>query len=308
MIPVDEDFMDSLLLKVMPELKKSTANDDLKFEANPNLGEGTATKEELKQRNTLISPNEDFYNKFKKLLLNKEQLAEDKIKAVDDSIDSLMKDAQDKVQSSDETRYQSGYDDMNTTLKDDYKVKVPKQEEDQPRLNSILRQQLMNIEDAYLVLRGRLRQIINITDVNSYYASVTPTSTIKKAINKSSWTPCMKEASKENPDMDEEELREYCENINSTDSAFKDNNNRLDQLGMFGWVESQKAGWLEAGLFGAATLTLAIEVDWVTMEDSDVCEYCQDNADNSPWSILEIPEEHYGGRCKLVVAGVEFDA
>ncbi|MBZ2167000.1 hypothetical protein [Methanobacterium spitsbergense] len=308
MVAIDELTLDVLITKAVNNNNQTNTSDKPTFEPNENFGEGTPTKDELDYRGDLTGYLETIYDKTVKFLLDKETLPEDKIKTIDIFITSFIKEAQGRVEPLIKDRYQEGYDGMNSTLKG-YDVKPPKQKSKQPRLDSILRQQLMNIEDIGLVLRGRIRQIFNMDDINSYYASITQSSAKTKAVTiPSTWTQCMKDASKDHPEMTEIELREYCENLGSANSAFNDSQNRLDILGMFGWVESQKTGWLEAGLFAAATLTLAIDVDWVTVGDDSVCEYCQDNEDNNPWSITNIPEEHYGGRCKLVVAGVEFDA
>ena len=297
MVQIDETILETFILasgltvKEIQELNLTTQSVTPTFKPNPNLGEGTASKDEVDYRQKIIDGLKPIDKRFKELKDTK--LSPDQ---VIDEIDTLcaeyIKDTQAIVTKQVTARYQDGYNKMN-----DYILKAgvhaPTQDPIQPRLQSILRQQLQNIEDIGLRLRGRLRQIVNIKDVWSYYQQkpidLTQTLTddegeyyidpkTKKKIYISSWD-------------------------DDSDSAISDAQNNSDSLGLYGFIVGYNSGFLESGLYASALVTgagtLLIKIPWVTVGDENVCDECESLESEGPFSIWDYPAyPHFGCRCE----------
>lgn len=79
---------------------------------------------------------------------------------------------------------------------------------------------------------------------------------------------------------------------NAENTAFNHQSIIADKIGMFGSVEAEKQGQLDA-YYDEIVL-----IPWVTSEDDSVCGDCEDNKANGPYKPSEFPEPpHYGCRC-----------
>ena len=66
-----------------------------------------------------------------------------------------------------------------------------------------------------------------------------------------------------------------------------------EQTGMFGGVEAEKQGRLQC------YADQPVLIPWVTVGDDNVCDDCQDRADEGPYKPEDFPEaQHYGDRCQ----------
>lgn len=173
MIPVDENFFDELLTKVMPELKKT--NTELTFKPNKNLGEGRASDRNLKHRQALLSLLKDTVYDPMTELLKSDKTLDEKIKAVNGYIDDYIHDGQQLVKDNLTGSYQTGIDDAITHLKKaakeqsvSFKPKIP---ENPAKLQQIINMAQHNIEDYGLRLRGRLISAIETEAWMSNYGS-----------------------------------------------------------------------------------------------------------------------------------------
>jgi hypothetical protein len=257
---------------------------------NPNLGEGSATKDELSYRQQIINLLKSVINKFTEFKDSKIVVTQ-QLSQLDKLIETYITSFQQLVQKTVLERYQSGYTDMNTHLKK-AGVTPPQQNPLQPRVQSILRQQLQNCEDIGLRLRGRLRQIINLKDIRSYYT--------QKPVNLKEYLTDDEGDYYIDPKT---KKKVYIDNWDDdTDSAVNDAQNNSDMLGLYGWIESYNSGFLESGLFATAMLNssiaLTIQLPWETQGDENVCPECDQLSDEGPYSIWDWPAyPHFGCRC-----------
>lgn len=88
----------------------------------------------------------------------------------------------------------------------------------------------------------------------------------------------------------------YIENL-----AFKNHNNIVNSLGMFGGVESTKQGVISTykeAMDNSLPFVGKVMIPWVTEDDDHVCDDCLDLADNGPYEPDNYPEPpHDGCRC-----------
>jgi ElaB/YqjD/DUF883 family membrane-anchored ribosome-binding protein len=272
------------------------------FDVDEQKGETKPTQEQVDYRQKLLDSLHDLYDDAKKTIYNNALTADDKISEIDNSVQTFINDTQGLVKNTVQTRYQDGYDSMNGYLTK-AKVNPPIQANEQPRLQSILRQQLQNLEDIGLIIRGRLRQKVDMNDIQSYYHFKAPKK-LKQA--QSDYTPCMKQQHQLHPDWTEAELESYCEeDDSSTDNVFNNAQDNLDQLGMFGWLESFMAGYLVAGLLATALISnLTILLPWLTCQDNGnctrngPCEDCEDMAAGGPYPIDNFPPSTLHDLCQ----------
>ncbi len=301
--PTSQEFLNQvtkeLILKANDEpVKLRQAAPD--FDVDETKGETKPTQEQVDYRQSVLDLSNDLYDNSKKTVYNQTLTADNKDSNIDNYVQTFINDTQKLVQTTVQTRYQAGYDLMNKYLTK-AKVTPPVQANEQPRLQSILRQQLQNVEDIGLIIRGRLRQKVNMNDVESYYAK--PPKKLKQA--QSDWTPCMKEQQKLHPDWSEAELESYCEEDDSIDNVFTAATNNLDELAMFGWLESFMAGYLVAGLLATALIAnLTIELPWLTCEDNGNCTLngpcgdCEATAAGGPYPIDNFPPSTLHDLCQ----------
>lgn len=286
---VSTTLSDSEIKEIAGQLHTQTTTPT--FKPNLNLGEGVATDDEIDYRESVIKLLEPISEEFKSFNKSTIFTPEQQISRVDKLIDTFISEAQAIVQKRVTERYQSGYKDMNNHLIS-AKVKPPVQNPLQPRLQSLLRQQLQNIEDIGLVLRGRLRQIINIRDVRSYYKQEKPD--LKQYLEDSEGEYYIDPKTKK---------KVYIDNWDDdTDTAMAPAQNNTDMLCLFGWIEGYNSGFLEAGMYASAALTsalaLTIDIPWETAGDDNVCEECDLLASEGPYSIWDWPATpHFGCRC-----------
>jgi hypothetical protein len=175
MIEVDEGFLDGLLLKVMPELKKTVQGDKLTFKPNLNLGEGKASDRNLEYRQALLTCLKDTVYDPMNTLLKSDKTVDEKISALDGFIDDYIKEGQILIEDILTKSWNVGVNESETYLKKaakkqdaKYKAKIPDNPE---QLQQIITMGKHNIEDYGLVLRGRLRSAIESESWMSHYAS-----------------------------------------------------------------------------------------------------------------------------------------
>jgi hypothetical protein len=270
------------------------------------MGEAGATKEELNYRQLLILYLKPVLDSAKKIIITSDNTLQQKHLEINKLIENFITNDQRIVQETVTTRYNSEYARMEGYVKK-AKYKLPTKPKEQPRLDTLLMQQTMNIEDIGLTLRGKLRQILNIKAVNDYYeknkqGKPDPETVKKEATPKPNWTVCMKQTAKAHPDWSEAEIKKWCEVFaydEEVDKAVDNSKRRLDAMGMFGYLESGKAGYLQAAILlslGIAELTM--KIPWVTVGDANVCSDCLDREAEGPYYPEDYPEDqHYGERC-----------
>jgi hypothetical protein len=279
---------------------QEAAKDTPTFTPNPNLGEGKSTQPNLDHRQNLLDHLSDVDKELSKVI-ESDATADDKNQQIDNSINKFISTVQNENTTMVNGRWDDGWSLMNGYL-EKAKIKINKPI-NPSRLQSILRQQNQNIEDLALRLRGRLRQIVNLADIRSYYQQDKPFKqslcTLKEDVQpQSDWSACMLALHKNNPDMSADELEEHCgeDDGNTYNAAFNQAQLQLDTLGLFGWLESFFSSFLGAGLL-AMTLysTLTIELPWLTCDDTGncvrngPCEDCIALAASGPYPINNYP-------------------
>ena len=250
---------------------------------NKNLGEGTATAEEVAYRQEIIDFLKPVITQFNELKNRNYPLSDKDItdgdKLIDNIIQVYVSSVQQVVRKHVTSQYQNGWSKMYGHLTD-AGVNPPVQRAIQPRLRALLKQQLDNVEDIGYRLRGRLKQIVNLKDVRSYYQQ--SPKNFRQDINTTKKKPV---------DTWDDDL----------DSAINEAQNNSDMLGLYGFVEAATSGFLQAGLFAttalAGTTALLIEIPWETQGDENVCDDCE-ALDGQTFSIWDYPGyPHFGCRC-----------
>lgn len=137
------------------------------FKPNKDLGEGRSSEENLAYRQELLDLLENVY-KDSKDVLNSKRNPNIKIGMIDKIIEDYISDGKKLIESQITEAYTDGAKYAAAQLKK-LGAKPPKIEKNPERLDSLIRQQQMNLEDSALTLRGRLRQLINVSDVMGYY-------------------------------------------------------------------------------------------------------------------------------------------
>lgn len=171
---VDEDFLDNLLLKAIPELEKALKDDTLTFKPNPNLGEGKASDRNLEYRQALLTCLKDTVYDPMGTLLKSDKTVDEQIKALDGYIDDYIYGGKKLVDGYLTKGYQIGADEASKHLKDaakkqdtNYKPNIAVKPE---KLQQLISMGERNIEDYGLTLRGRLRSAIDTSSWMTNYA------------------------------------------------------------------------------------------------------------------------------------------
>lgn len=216
---IDEGILDALILSsdLKPEdlhgLKTKAVKPQLTFKPDKDIGEGTATKEEWKYRQDLLNLLKDIHGDIKDVIESNDEALE-KIADVDKLIDTFISDGQDLVNETIPQTWDDGTQQAIDTLND---IDDNKSNEtitpDDTKLQLILQQQLFNIEDIGLKIRGRIRQFILIQAISTETTTTNKNKQIKKAspTPNSTWTECMRELHRLQPKLTETELRDQCE-------------------------------------------------------------------------------------------------
>lgn len=315
--------VDPTILKAPKAPILKAANKTLTFKPNPTLGEGKASKEELQYRQYLLLYVKQMYDAIKKIK-NGNELIDAKILAIDKIIDTFIINSKTLVQNTVTARYKGGYNKLGEMIQKFKPSMIPIMEKDQPRLAAILKQQLMNIEDIGLTYRGRVRQLLLMREISNYYygPKKNPQLVKQAAVPDATWNNCMIELQRTHPEMNEEDLRNACEE--SEDDGALDNQTgavvgRTDQLGMYGYLQSYTAGFMQSGItvekaLMAGNITMLglgvvsnmlMKIPWVTCEDNGncssdtpVCGACLDAKANGPYMPEDFPDDqHMGERC-----------
>jgi hypothetical protein len=173
-IEVDEDFLDNLLIKAIPELEKTVKDEPLTFEPDKNLGEGKASKRNLDNRQLLLTCLKDTVYDPMTTMLKEDKTTEEQITVMDGFIDDYIKEGQSLIESILTKSWNIGVNESETYLKAaakkqdaKYKAKISDNPE---QLQQIITMGKHNIEDYGLVLRGRLRSAIESESWMSHYA------------------------------------------------------------------------------------------------------------------------------------------
>jgi len=87
MVLINEDFLDNLLLKVMPDLQK-TVTGKPSFKPDKNLGEAKPTKDQLAYRTDLLNISEDYYEKELEILKQSDESLSWKVQSITNLMDT----------------------------------------------------------------------------------------------------------------------------------------------------------------------------------------------------------------------------
>ncbi len=260
MVAVDKDLYHHLL----QDSGLVKAVDEPDFTPDEDLGEGEATDEEWEYREELLAALALIYPGLSKLIKSN-LTVEEKLTKVDEYIDKFITNAQKITTTTTTAAWDTAVQSANSQVKDKTTKLRTNATPDTARLDTIQLQQTNNIEDIALVLRGRIRQGLLIAEIQSNYEL-----------------------------SDDQSENKY----NYLDNAFLTAQTNLDKAGMYGWIESNKAGLLETFAVAGTILGAVIVAPWVTMGDDNVCEECLDLAANGPYSVLFWPADpHFGCRC-----------
>jgi hypothetical protein len=279
--------------------KKQTSTPD--FKPDETKGEGKATEGELKYRADLLNLLKVVYDDNNKII-NSDDGYDKKISKIEDRLNQFVTDAKKLINKTvNETWNKSIDNGLNILKKIDKKQSYPTKKISTYKLDLILLQQEKNIESIASKIKGNLTNLILIKAIQQdNIASKKTVQSIKApATPNSTWTQCMRDLHKEEPDLTEQELRERC----SYDSTFTDAQNNLETLGWFGWIQANGMALLSTMIMGAGVVGDLI-ADWFTCEEdpsmdrcdtgSPVCDDCLDMRDeyvgisilDSIWNLL----------------------
>lgn len=260
MIAIDKDLYQALLR----DSGLVKAVDEPDFTPNEDLGEGAVSEMEFTYRKELLATLALIYPAISKII-NGNRDVEEKITKVDEYIDQFTTNAQKIATNHTTSTWTAAVTSANSQVKaktDKFKSTATP---DTARLDIIQTQQLNNVEDIALTMRGRIRQGLLIAEVQSAY------------------------------EFSEDQIDSQYDYL---DSAFNTAQTNLDKAGMYGWIESHKAGQLETFIIAGTILGAVIVAPWEEVGDDTVCEECLDLAANGPYSILFWPANpHFGCRC-----------
>jgi len=165
MIAIQKEFYKSLLEDA--GLIKAATPPKPTFKPNKNLGEGVASKEELEYRQELINLDKQLYTETKKIIQKKDDPIK-KIEQIDKKIDNIITKSQTLAEKNIRNAYNDGAKNLYEKMKK-YGAEKPKIPENPERLQFLILQQQYNLEDKYLKLRGRLRQMLMVKAVMDGY-------------------------------------------------------------------------------------------------------------------------------------------
>lgn len=271
------------------------------FKPDETKGEGQASEGELKYRQDLLNLLEPVYNDNKKTV-NSNDTYDKKIEKIENRLDKFVTDGKKLINTTvNSTWNKSVNNGIGILKKIDKNKSYPTKNISTYKRDLILLQQEKNIESIASKIKGNLTNLILIKAIQSDDTSSKKTvQTIKASpIPNSTWTQCMRDLHKEEPDLSEQELRERC----SYDSIFNDAQNNLEMLGWFGWIQANGMALLGTMIMGAGIVGDLI-ADWFTCEEdpsmercdsgSPVCDDCLDMRDeyvgisilDSIWNLL----------------------
>jgi len=237
------------------------------FVPNPNIGEGIATPAEAGYRNALIYNLKEIYEPIMNTVHDgTPSLA--KIDKISKYIDNFVRKNQ---RETDLQPHQFFY---KAVLKANVKLhklepQLPEIHPDYTKLKPIQLQQHVNAQSIGDFLKAQVSQALLIHDIQTQAAA-----TKKKP------TP--------EEDMDD-----------NIDSGFQKSQDRLDLMGLSGFVESNKAGMLSVYAAGGILLGEVIYVEWVSAGDDQVCDDCDELEAGSPYAVNDYPATpHPGCRCE----------
>ncbi len=286
-------------LKKLRCSKKLTSFPD--FKPDETKGEGKASEGELKYRADLLKLLESVYDDNQKII-NSNDSYDKKISKIEDRLNQFVNDAKKLINKTVNETWNKSVDNGLNILKGiDKKKSYSTKKISTYKLDLILLQQEKNIESIASKIRGNLTNLILISAIQQDATSSTKTfqSTKAPATPNSTWTQCMRDLHKEEPDLSEQELRERC----SYDSTFTDAQNNLETLGWFGWIQANGMALLSTMIMGGAVVGDLI-ADWFTCEEdpsmdrcdsgSPVCDDCLDMRDeyvgisilDAVWNLL----------------------
>ncbi len=150
--PSDQSFLNRVTKVLIQKANNNSSNilnqsSAPTLKPNPNLGEGKPSKEETQFRQDLLDFLEPILDKFNEVVNDISDVT-DKISTIDSLIDTFTSSAQHLVSTTITESYNDGYVMMNGYIAK--KTTPPVKSDNQPRLQSLLRQQLQNIEDIGL--------------------------------------------------------------------------------------------------------------------------------------------------------------
>lgn len=251
---------EDILMPLLLNAVNETSEPD--FEPNENLGEGEASEAELNYRKELLSLLSIAYPSVTKIVKNKELSIDAKIKKINKLIDDLFPDADALVKDQTKTFFDESVITANSNLKN-IKSDIKKIKPDPKTLNIIQLQQLNNFQSIIDNLKNKIASGLYLDEVNFEL----------------------------NP--------EYESKYDYIGPSFKESQNRLDGMGWYGYFKSDQLGLVATYGLGISILGNLV-ADWVTMGDENVCEDCQEMADNGPYPVLNWPDElHFGDRCTM---------
>lgn len=258
----DNDFEDLLELALQNQGLNQAVTSKPTFKPNKNLGEGTASKDEIDYRTELIAVLALLYPSISKIVKNEQLSTDKKIVQITNLINTRVSDKQSVVSTYTKQIFDNAVTTANTNLKK-IKSDIKKQIPSNNKLIPIQDQQNGNLNAIGNTLTARISEGLREQDVNA-------------------------------------EIREdYEYNYDFINSSFNEAQTRFDGMGWYGYYKSNETGLIGTYAMGIVILGELV-ADWEDAGDESVCPDCQDLADNGPYSVLNWPEEpHFGCRCGM---------
>ena len=233
-------------------LLSKALTDEPTFKVDKDIGEDVKTipKGEKDYRAALLLALAAIFPTIAVIAQSKDSM-DVKLTKMDKELASFRGEAAKQAEKTIPTVFEKGVKDANKTLRGIDKT-VQTVFGDKARSLIIQEQQVNNITDISNYIRGRIIQGLNINEIKGIYKAES--------------------------------------NFDFINSAFNIGQNRLDVTGMFGYIESEKQGYLSSLLEGEMILG-PLEADWATVGDNNVCDYCGEK-DGETFLISEWPEPH----------------
>lgn len=259
---INQDVLDKLIINTIHPVIVNQDSMDMEpdFLPDEQMGEGQASPEEHDYRSELLGILALSFPVITGILQNKELLPEQKISQIDNELSSFTTRAEALIGRSLPQTWKDAVTEANNKLKE-LKPGIKDVKADKNQLQLIEAQQNNNIQDISNFLRGRLTQGLMMDEIDGVYG-------------------------------------DHQSNIDYLNPAFNGAQNRLDQMGMYGYLKTHHLGMLTGLMAGSLIMGALLIADWVTMGDDKVCDECQEMEAGSPYSVMEWPEErHFGDRC-----------
>ena len=245
-------------------LKQSTSTDKPTLKPNPNLGEGTASKDETDYRKALIGILGLLYVPISKIVKDDKLDASTKVDKINTLVDYEFKDGSTIIKGNIKSIFDNAVTNANNKLKD-LKKDIPLQTPNPNFIKPVITEQSANLDDIANSLKSKLADSIYRDD-------------IQFNLNNS-----------------------YKPDFNYLNTTFNATQSRLDGQGWYGWYQSNNSGLI--GTYKEAIDNNVVPddlvADWETAGDDSVCDDCQAMAEAGPYSVLSWPpEQHFGDRCE----------